>query len=224
MVRQKIQIRKIDNVASRQVTFSKRRRGLFKKATELSTLCDAEIALIVFSSTGKLFQYSSSSMLQIIQRHKLQGLNVDVFEEQIPPVDLPNEIMIMHAMHIKELSEKKLDLRQVMGEELEGLDLTELIKLEKKIEKGLSCVHRSKGEILLKEINTLKEKEIELEEDNINLKQQILQIAEMDGHQLLHDEVVERRNFSQSKSVNNNNHHQQHINDTSLKLGLSFQC
>ena len=60
MAREKIKIRKIDNVSARQVTFSKRRRGLFKKAEELSVLCDAEIALIIFSSTGKLFEYSSS--------------------------------------------------------------------------------------------------------------------------------------------------------------------
>lgn len=60
MVRQKIQIKKIDNLTARQVTFSKRRRGLFKKAQELSTLCDAEVALIVFSATGKLFEFSSS--------------------------------------------------------------------------------------------------------------------------------------------------------------------
>ncbi|KAK1577760.1 hypothetical protein Q3G72_024568 [Acer saccharum] len=60
MTRQKIEIKKIDNTSARQVTFSKRRRGLFKKAHELSTLCDAEIALIVFSSTGKLSEYSSS--------------------------------------------------------------------------------------------------------------------------------------------------------------------
>ncbi|KAL0387113.1 UNVERIFIED_CONTAM: MADS-box protein JOINTLESS [Sesamum radiatum] len=63
MVRQKIEIKKISALSARQVTFSKRRRGLFKKAQELSTLCDAEIALIVFSATGKLFHYSSSSTL-----------------------------------------------------------------------------------------------------------------------------------------------------------------
>ncbi|MFS7972053.1 putative transcription factor MADS-type1 family [Helianthus anomalus] len=61
MVRQKTQIRKIENLAARQVTFSKRRRGLFKKAQELSTLCDVDVALIVFSATGKLFHSSSSS-------------------------------------------------------------------------------------------------------------------------------------------------------------------
>ncbi|KAF2292955.1 hypothetical protein GH714_034261 [Hevea brasiliensis] len=56
MAREKIQIKKIDNATARQVTFSKRRRGLFKKAEELSVLCDADVALIVFSSTGKLFE------------------------------------------------------------------------------------------------------------------------------------------------------------------------
>ncbi|KAL2937149.1 MADS-box protein AGL24 [Bienertia sinuspersici] len=66
MVRQRIQIKKIDNVTARQVTFSKRRRGLIKKAQELSTLCDAEIGLIVFSSTGKLSEYSSSRFLSLL--------------------------------------------------------------------------------------------------------------------------------------------------------------
>uniref|UniRef100_A0A7N2RD92 MADS-box domain-containing protein n=1 Tax=Quercus lobata TaxID=97700 RepID=A0A7N2RD92_QUELO len=60
MTRRKIQIKKIDNRTARQVTFSKRRRGLFKKAFELSTLCDAEIGLMVFSATGRLFEYASS--------------------------------------------------------------------------------------------------------------------------------------------------------------------
>ena len=60
MAREKIKIRKIDNITARQVTFSKRRRGIFKKAAELSVLCDADIALIIFSATGKLFEYSSS--------------------------------------------------------------------------------------------------------------------------------------------------------------------
>ncbi|KAI5582767.1 hypothetical protein POPTR_007G115000v4 [Populus trichocarpa] len=60
MTRRKIQIKKIDDTIARQVTFSKRRGGLFKKAYELSTLCDAEIALMVFSASGKLYEYSNS--------------------------------------------------------------------------------------------------------------------------------------------------------------------
>ena len=60
MTREKLQMRKIENATARQVTFSKRRRGLFKKASELSVLCDAEVALIVFSPRGKLYEYASS--------------------------------------------------------------------------------------------------------------------------------------------------------------------
>ena len=60
MTKRKIQIKNIDNLPARQVAFSKRRRGLFKKAFELSTLCDVEIGLMVFSATGKLFEYASS--------------------------------------------------------------------------------------------------------------------------------------------------------------------
>ncbi|KAL1564593.1 Agamous-like MADS-box protein agl16, variant 2 [Salvia divinorum] len=60
MGRGKIAIRRIDNSTSRQVTFSKRRSGLLKKAKELSILCDAEVGLIVFSSTEKLYDFAST--------------------------------------------------------------------------------------------------------------------------------------------------------------------
>lgn len=66
MGRGKIEIKKIENANSRQVTFSKRRAGLLKKAQELAILCDAEVAVIVFSNTGKLFEFSSSGYAYII--------------------------------------------------------------------------------------------------------------------------------------------------------------
>ncbi|XP_030943276.1 MADS-box protein SVP-like isoform X5 [Quercus lobata] len=81
MTRRKIQIKKIDNTTARQVTFSKRRRGLFKKAFELSTLCDAEIGLMVFSATGKLFEFASSSMQQVIERHNLRPENLGKMDQ-----------------------------------------------------------------------------------------------------------------------------------------------
>ncbi|CAI8607340.1 unnamed protein product [Vicia faba] len=60
MVRGKTEMKRIENATSRQVTFSKRRNGLMKKAFELSVLCDAEIALIVFSPRGRLYEFASS--------------------------------------------------------------------------------------------------------------------------------------------------------------------
>uniref|UniRef100_K3ZAE5 MADS-box domain-containing protein n=1 Tax=Setaria italica TaxID=4555 RepID=K3ZAE5_SETIT len=58
--RGKIEIKRIENTTNRQVTFCKRRNGLLKKAYELSVLCDAEVALIVFSSRGRLYEYSNN--------------------------------------------------------------------------------------------------------------------------------------------------------------------
>ncbi|KAJ4797695.1 MADS-box transcription factor [Rhynchospora pubera] len=61
--RGKVQLKRIEDKTSRQVRFCKRRSGLFKKAFELALLCDAEVALIVFSPAGKLYEYSSSSSI-----------------------------------------------------------------------------------------------------------------------------------------------------------------
>jgi len=63
MVRGKTEVRRIENATSRQVTFSKRRSGLLKKAFELSVLCDAEVGLMVFSPRGKLYEFASSRFL-----------------------------------------------------------------------------------------------------------------------------------------------------------------
>ncbi|KAF3793914.1 J MADS-box protein JOINTLESS [Nymphaea thermarum] len=82
MAREKIQIKKIDNVTARQVTFSKRRRGLFKKAQELSILCDAEVGLIIFSTTGKLFEYASTSIEKITARYKMHSKTLQKIEAQ----------------------------------------------------------------------------------------------------------------------------------------------
>lgn len=81
MGRGRVELKRIENKINRQVTFSKRRNGLLKKAYELSVLCDAEVALIIFSSRGKLYEFgsvgyfsSSLSFLKILSLINLQFL------------------------------------------------------------------------------------------------------------------------------------------------------
>ncbi|XP_057686958.1 myocyte-specific enhancer factor 2A-like [Corythoichthys intestinalis] len=69
MGRKKIQITRIVDERNRQVTFMKRKFGLMKKAYELSVLCDCEIALIVFNSSNKLFQYASTDMDKVLLKY-----------------------------------------------------------------------------------------------------------------------------------------------------------
>nr|ADW80127.1 fiber-specific MADS protein [Gossypium hirsutum] len=71
MGRGRVQLKRIENKINRQVTFSKRRSGLLKKAHEISVLCDAQVALMVFSSKGKLFEYATESCMErILERYE----------------------------------------------------------------------------------------------------------------------------------------------------------
>ncbi|MFS7962716.1 putative transcription factor MADS-type1 family [Helianthus anomalus] len=66
MGRAKLQIKKIENTTNRQVTFSKRRNGIIKKAYELSVLCDVDVALILFSPAGKASIFAGSKSIEEI--------------------------------------------------------------------------------------------------------------------------------------------------------------
>lgn len=67
--RQKIQMRKMENNSNLQVTFSKRRCGLFKKASELSTLTGVEIAMIIHSPGKKTYSFGHPSVQAVIDRY-----------------------------------------------------------------------------------------------------------------------------------------------------------
>mmetsp|Transcript_4296 Transcript_4296/g.13764 ORF Transcript_4296/g.13764 Transcript_4296/m.13764 type:complete len:476 (+) Transcript_4296:384-1811(+) len=69
MGRKKIRIERISDERNRQVTFTKRKNGLMKKAMELSVLCDCDIALVIFNSNNKLFQYASADMDAILGKY-----------------------------------------------------------------------------------------------------------------------------------------------------------
>ncbi|MBA0666858.1 hypothetical protein Goklo_003218 [Gossypium klotzschianum] len=73
--RQKIQIKKLENESSRQVTFSKRRNGLFKKASELCILCGCNIGIIVFSPKGKPFCFGHPDIDMILERYLSKNPN-----------------------------------------------------------------------------------------------------------------------------------------------------
>ncbi|KVI05278.1 Transcription factor, MADS-box [Cynara cardunculus var. scolymus] len=68
MGRGRVELKRIENKINRQVTFGKRRNGLLKKAYELSVLCDAEVALIIFSNGGKLYEFCSGPSCKIIEQ------------------------------------------------------------------------------------------------------------------------------------------------------------
>ncbi|XP_068303394.1 MADS-box protein AGL24-like isoform X1 [Pyrus communis] len=169
----KIKIRKIDYLPARQVTFSKRRRGIFKKAGELSILCESEVAVIIFSQTGKLFDFSSSSTKDVIARY-----NSHVGGEKSDQPTL-HQLLLEKENNIrlsKELEDKSCKLRQMKGVDLEDLDLDELQKLEKLVEASLGRVIQTKEEKITGEVMALEKKGAELIETNNQLSQKMVML------------------------------------------------
>ncbi|KAI1375423.1 hypothetical protein F4677DRAFT_137429 [Hypoxylon crocopeplum] len=73
MGRRKIEIKAIKDDRNRSVTFLKRKGGLFKKAHELSVLCSVDVAVFIFGSNKKLYEYSSGDMRDLITRYQYHG-------------------------------------------------------------------------------------------------------------------------------------------------------
>nr|QWX93782.1 MADS-box protein 43 [Cunninghamia lanceolata] len=77
----KIPIKKIENPNKRQVCFSKRKMGIFKKASELSIMCGTEIAIIVFSSAGKAFTFGSPNIDFVVDKY--QNISVHINDKKV---------------------------------------------------------------------------------------------------------------------------------------------
>ncbi|XP_052194335.1 MADS-box transcription factor 30 [Diospyros lotus] len=149
MGRGKIEIKRIENPNSRQVTFSKRRVGLLKKARELSILCDAEVAVIVFSNTGRLFEFSSAGMDRTLSRYNNRRNSSEA--DLVEPKEEKQESLEVNILK-DEVKELKLKQMQLLGKDLTHLDLKELQNLEEQLIEGLSSLKDRKEQLLMQQL------------------------------------------------------------------------
>ncbi|KAL0688100.1 hypothetical protein Bca4012_087777 [Brassica carinata] len=163
-------MKRIENATSRQVTFSKRRNGLLKKAFELSVLCDAEVALIIFSPSSKLYEFSSSGIANTIERYqrrvKETGLNHKRDDNSQQARD---EIYGL----TKKIEQLEISKRKLLGEGIDACSIEELQQLENQLERGLTRIRAKKYQLLREEIEKLKEEERNLIKENTELKEKV---------------------------------------------------
>ncbi|CAN6585584.1 unnamed protein product [Malus baccata var. baccata] len=162
MGRGKVELKRIENPTSRQVTFSKRRNGLLKKAFELSILCDAEVALIIFSPSGKAYQFASHDITRTISTYRREGglpeSNNSSFLRARTMEYWRNENEELR----RSIGNLEMRLMNLAGEELSTLGVQELKQLERQLKTGVERIRSKMRRIISENVSLLKRKLHEL--------------------------------------------------------------
>ncbi|KAM0855999.1 hypothetical protein ACQ4PT_049399 [Festuca glaucescens] len=165
MGRGRTEIRRIDNTVSRQVTFGKRRAGLFKKANELAVLCDVDVGLLVFSDAGQPFHYCSphTSWSELIQRYE----SITSAEFQGTGDEDDDQMFKEIAQLRRERDRLEASLRRQTGEDLpSGATREELDNMDQQLELTLGRVREMKDELLSQQLDESQRKVHILEDQN----------------------------------------------------------
>ena len=153
-----MELKRIENKINRQVTFAKRRNGLLKKAYELSVLCDAEVALIIFSNRGKLYEFcSTSNMLKTLERY--QKCSYDTLEVNHSDKELEQSSYREYYKLKGKYETLQCYQRQLLGEDLGPLNINELEHLEHQLETSLKQIRSTKTQSMLDQLYDLQAKE-----------------------------------------------------------------
>ncbi|XP_072958776.1 MADS-box transcription factor 6-like isoform X2 [Typha angustifolia] len=170
MGRGRVELKRIENKINRQVTFSKRRNGLLKKAYELSVLCDAEIALIIFSSRGKLYEFGSAGTSKTLERYQRCCYN----SQDSNAADRETQSWYQEMCRLKAKFESlQRSQRQLLGEDLGPLSIKELQQLERQLESALAQARQRKTQIMMDQMEELRKKERQLGEVNKQLRNKL---------------------------------------------------
>lgn len=163
MGRGRVQLKRIENKISRQVTFSKRRTGLLKKAHEISVLCDAQLALIVISSRGKLFEYSThSSMEAILERY--QRCSYADKLPNAPHTQTPGSWTLESSKPMEKIEVLEKNIKHYVAEGLDSLNHRELHSVEQNIDTALKRIRARKNQLMHESISKLHKKEKAMQE------------------------------------------------------------
>ncbi|XP_037461887.1 MADS-box transcription factor 50-like [Triticum dicoccoides] len=159
MGRGKTQMKLIEDRTSRRVAFSKRRSGLHRKAFQLSVLCDAEVALIVFSPGGRLYEFANAGMQNTIGRYNETNTK-DSTSNQVHQ-DIEKIKADAEALS-KKLDALEAYKRKILGSNLEECSIEELQSIEDRTEKSLLSIRTMKARRLEEQLAKLRQNVVKL--------------------------------------------------------------
>ncbi|PON88068.1 MADS-box transcription factor [Trema orientale] len=177
MGRRRVVLERIENKINRQVSFSKRRNGLLKKAYELSVLCDAEVGVIIFSSRGKLSEFGSTDVNTTLERYR-QFCYASSQDNNIVGDEAQNLLLEIPKLQAKYESLQRAE-RHFLGENLEELGQKELQNLEKRLDRTLTQARQRTMHMMVERLEELRRKVRDLEELHEQLKPKLDEVRNM---------------------------------------------
>ncbi|KAL9394521.1 hypothetical protein Peur_013806 [Populus x canadensis] len=199
MGRGKIEIKRIENASNRQVTYSKRKNGIIKKAKEISVLCDAQVSLVIFASSGRMHEYCSPSttVVDLLDKyHKQSGKRL---------WDAKHENLSKEIDRIKKENDSmQIELRHLKGEDISSLHHTELMAIEEALDAGLAAVRKKQMEY-----HSMLEQNDKMLDEEFKRLQFVLQQQEM----AMGENAMEMENA----------YHQQRMRDYNFQVPFAFR-
>ncbi|KAJ6774175.1 SERUM RESPONSE FACTOR-like protein [Salix purpurea] len=199
MGRGKIEIKRIENASNRQVTYSKRKNGIIKKAKEITVLCDAQVSLVIFASSGRMHEFCSPSTTVgdlLDKYHKQSGKRL---------WDAKHENLSIEIDRIKKENDSmQIELRHLKGEDISSLHHTELMAIEESLDAGLAAVRKKQMEY-----HSMLEQNEKMLDEEFKRLQFVLQQQEM----AMEENAMEMENA----------YHQQRMRDYNFQAPFAFR-
>ncbi|TYG73367.1 hypothetical protein ES288_D04G095900v1 [Gossypium darwinii] len=177
MGRRKLKIQRLEDMKARQAIYSMRKRGILKKAKELSILCDVEVVLSLSSPSGKptLFVgqdpnglYSilqKVSNMPFVEREERRAYTIEMlkkfyvnWESEFDPLSLPHnrnvDTLKLYEDQLQELKNKLTEKSKILRdwknpENVE--DLNQIKFMEDHLIASLNGLRNRKNELAMEQ-------------------------------------------------------------------------
>ncbi|XP_048434760.1 truncated transcription factor CAULIFLOWER A isoform X1 [Pyrus x bretschneideri] len=199
MGRGKVQLKRIDDKIRRQVTFSKRRSGLIKKARELSVLCGVEVGLVIFSTKGRLYEFcSGSSFAKLLERYQQHNAEEIAASKNAGGTDKKHNLECS-GLRTGASQSLKMIQSDIEAQDIDNLDVPELTKLEEELDAVLRQTRSRKTQLMMETLTALIEQEKQLKEEKLLMENEIAA-----KEQQIRDRAADEEPAQQNTSTANN--------------------
>ncbi|XP_048434761.1 truncated transcription factor CAULIFLOWER A isoform X2 [Pyrus x bretschneideri] len=196
MGRGKVQLKRIDDKIRRQVTFSKRRSGLIKKARELSVLCGVEVGLVIFSTKGRLYEFcSGSSFAKLLERYQQHNAEEIAASKNAGGTDKKHNLECS-GLRTGASQSLKMIQSDIEAQDIDNLDVPELTKLEEELDAVLRQTRSRKTQLMMETLTALIE---QLKEEKLLMENEIAA-----KEQQIRDRAADEEPAQQNTSTANN--------------------